>query len=133
MDIPPEITPEEELGRSVLSSREAKRADRKEIPMSVFVERGVFCLSSDRLTIAPLPEAIQIAEQRAQERGPDRSFYGWAIVMAEKARERRRRVAASPRPGNPYHADIILPSEEEQNQHALELARLSRWCRHRSS
>ena len=102
--------------------------------MSVFFERGgVSCLSSDRLTIAPLPEAIQIAEQRAQERGPDRSFYGWAIVVAEKARERRRRVAASPRPGNPYHADIILPSEEEQNQHALELARLSRWCRHRSS
>ena len=102
--------------------------------MSVFCEGdGVRCLSSDRLTIAPRQEAIQIACQRAKGRGLNRSFYGWAVVVAEKAGACERQVVASPQPDNPYHADIVLPpevsSEEEQEAHALALAKHARWCR----
>ncbi len=135
MPIPSEIAPNEELGRSVFSSRDAKRADRNEIPLSVFLEReGISHLSSDRLTIAPQHEAIRIAEKRAEERGPNRSFYGWAIITVGQATTNKRRVVASPQDDNLYHADIILPSElpseEEQTQHALELAKHARWCRY---
>ncbi len=130
MSISSVVAPDEELGRGVFSSKDAKRADRDEMPLTVFLERdGIVELSSDRLTIAPRQEAIQIAERRAQDRGSNRSFYGWAIVTAQQAATSRRRVQASPQPDNPYHADIVLPPDEEQTQHALELTRHARWCR----
>lgn len=118
----------------MFSSRDAKRAARNKIPTSVFHEKpGVRCLSSDRLTIAPRQKAIQIAESVGEGRCPPRSFYGWAVVVAEKAEACGRQVVASPKLDNPYHADIVLPSEvpseDEQEQHALALVRNARWCK----
>ena len=125
------IRPQEELGRGVFSSRNAKRAKRSRVPAYVFLEKlGEPKISVDRLSVAPLEEVVEIAERVAGAR--DASFYGWAIVAAKRIRENSREVVATPLPDNPYHADILLPEgaaedREEQQRHAQELADASRW------
>ena len=75
-------------------------------------------------------EAVETARAVADNRG--RNFYGWAVLVTERACRSGRRVRASPIAENPYHADIILPDSagedyEEQVRHAQELADDSRW------
>ena len=131
MNIPNNIAPEEDLGRSVFSSRDAKRARRSRVSLNAFLEKeGQTDISVDRLSIAPEAEAIAIADNVAAER--NRTFYGWAVVTAEEARRSEREAIASPLKNNPYHADICLPEltaedREEQKRHAQELADISRW------
>ncbi len=125
------IAPGEILGRGVFSSRHRDRARRARVPFHVFLERaGVARLSVDRLDAASPDAAVRIAEQVAAARRA--TFYGWAIVIAEKAGADARQVIATPRPNNPYHADIVLPDiavedREEQKRHAQQLADSSRW------
>ncbi len=122
---------QEELGRGVFSSKNAKRAKRSRVPAHVFLEKlGEPKISVDRLSVAPLDAVVKVAERVAVGRGA--SFYGWAIVIAKRIRENRREVVATPLPDNPYHADILLPEtaaddREEQQRHAQELADASRW------
>lgn len=131
MNIPNDIAPEEDLGRSVFSSRDAKRARRSRVSLNAFLEKeGQTDISVDRLSIAPEAEAIAIADNVAVER--NRTFYGWAVVTAEEARRSEREAIASPLKNNSYHADIRLPEltaedREEQKRHAQELADISRW------
>ena len=128
MPVFPVIAPDEELGRGVFSSRDANRAGRKEIPVTVFLEKeGILKLSTDRLTFAPQQKAIQLGDEHARGRGPNRSFYGWAVIPVEKAATQKRQVKASPKSDNPYHADIVLPPGGDQEQHALELVKKSVW------
>ena len=73
---------------------------------------------------------VVIADKNAASRGA--TFYGWAVVSAQKAAAGGRRVKASPKLDNPYHADIVLPDlaredREEQIRHAQELADSSGW------
>lgn len=77
-----------------------------------------------------LADAVAIAERNADAR--NRTFYGWAVITARKAATGGRQVRASPQPGNPCHADIVLPAsaakeKEEQIRHAQELADNSIW------
>ena len=122
---------QEELGRGVFSSKNAKRAKRSRVPAHVFLEKlGKTKISADRLSVAPLEEVVKVAERVAVWRGAN--FYGWAIVTAKRIRKNRREVIATPLPDNPYHADILLPEgaaedREEQQRHAQELADASRW------
>ena len=122
---------QEELGRGVFSTNNAKRAKRSRIPAHVFLEKpGEPKISVDKLSVAPLDEVVKIAEGVAVVRGA--TFYGWAIVAAERIRENGRQVVATPLPDNPYHADILLPESaaedrEKQQRHAQELADASRW------
>lgn len=131
MKVPEKIAPEEELGRSVYSSRDAKRAARTRAGLNSFLEKeGEPKISTDRLSVAPFDEAIAIAETRGVAR--NRTFYGWAVVIAEQACCNGRRVVASPQPDNPYHGDIILPKKavedrEIQKSHAQALADVSSW------
>ena len=132
MSIPPEVGPEEELGRSVFSHRHANRALRSTVPHHIFLTRaGEARISVDRLSVAPQSEAAVLAEAAATDRG--RTFYGWAAVEARAARRNGRDVVATPIPEkNPYHGDIVLPDaavedREEQTRHAQELADVSRW------
>ncbi len=134
MAVPDTIAPEEELGRGIFSKKHAQRAQRTRVPLNVFlVQAGNAEISVDRLTFAALDnKATVIADETAAARNA--TFYGWAVVTAEKAGENGRRVIVTPRPerGNPYHADIILPElagedREEQKRHAQELADASRW------
>ena len=125
------IAPGENLGRAVLSSRQANRASRQRVPFHVFLEKkGETRISVDRVDVAPQVEAVEIAERMATAR--NRRFYGWASVVVEDANANRRRVMASPLLDNAYHADIILPDStiedrEEQKRHAQELADASTW------
>ncbi|MYD60046.1 MAG: hypothetical protein F4W91_03300 [Gemmatimonadetes bacterium] len=131
MNIPNNIAPEEDLGRSVFSSRDAKRARRSRVSLNAFLEKeGQTDISVDRLSIAPEEEAVAIADNVGTAR--NRTFYGWAVVTAEEARRSEREAIASPLKNNLYHADIRLPEltaedREEQKRHAQELADISRW------
>ena len=126
-----DIAPEENLGRDVFSSGQARRADRGRVPIHVFLEReGEPELSVDRLDLASPGEAAEIADRVAAGRG--KTFYGWAVVDAETAGSNERQVTASPQLDNPYHADIVLPDpavedREEQKRHAQELADEATW------
>ena len=125
------VRSQEELGRGVFSSKNAKRAKRSRIPAHVFLEKpGEPKISVDRLSVAPLDEVVKIAEGVAAARSA--TFYGWALVAAERIRKNERQVVAAPLPDNPYHADILLPESaaedrEIQQRHAQELADASRW------
>lgn len=132
MSVPPEIAPSEKLGRSVFSQKQAKRAARSTVPHYVFLpQEGNTLISVDRLSVAPVSEALALAEANAADRS--RAFYGWATVDAATARRNYRDVVASPIANrNPYHGDIVLPDSaaedrDEQTRHAQELADASRW------
>ena len=122
---------EEDLGRDVFSSNQAKRAGRGRVPFNVFLEReGEPRISVDRLDLASPGEAAEIADGVAA--GRRRTFYGWAVVKARIAILSGRQVTASPKLDNPYHADIVLPEavvddREEQKRHAQELADEADW------
>lgn len=135
MVVPADIPGKENLGRIVLSSGHAKYArkhNRNQI--NAFLEKeGEKAISVDRLDVAPSQDVLVAnGEKVAAARGGNRTFYGWAVIKAEKARANAREVISSPRPDNPYHADIILPDPavkdlEEQKGHAQELADNSTW------
>ena len=128
--VPDQVAPDEELGRSVFSSRHARR---QRISYLVFLESpGNKEISVDRLTYTSTSAAVVIADQIATTRG--RNFYGWAVVVANRASANGRSVQSSPLPDgtNPYHADIVLPdlavaNRERQKSHARELADYSHW------
>ena len=126
-----DIRPEENLGRDVFSSNQAKRAGRGRVPFNVFLEReGEPHLSVDRRDRASPGEAAEIADRVATSRS--RTFYGWAVAVAETAASNGRQVTASPQLSNPHHADIVLPDaatedREEQKRHAQELSDVSVW------
>ena len=127
MSVPNRIAPAEELGRGISSRRNARRAERSNIPYHEFLPRiGVTEISVDRLSVGSLKESTAIADAR------NPTFYGWAVVIAEDAGRSGRKVAATPLEGNPRHADIILPASaakdrDEQRRHAQELRDLSTW------
>lgn len=131
MTIEHDIALGERLGRGVFSSSKAKRARRGRVLHNVFLEKaGEAEISTDRLDKAPVMEAISVAESVAVARGD--SFYGWATLDAEIATQSGRKVEATPRLDNPYHADIVLPGaaiedREVQKRHAQELADASKW------
>ena len=131
MTLPDRIHHAENLGRGVFSSRQAKRAQRATPPKHVFLEReGVTEISVDRLDRAPPSWVVVIADANAAGRGA--TFYGWAVVTARKAAANGRQVQATPKPDNPYHADIVLPAlaaedQDEQIRHAQELADNASW------
>ena len=132
MSAPAVVGPDEALGRGVFSRKEERRARRLgKVRLNVFLEKPeVADLSVDRLDHAPEDKAVRLGEKAAQTRaGP---FCGWAVVSAESAAQDGRRVAATPQPENPIHADIVLPAlaavgREEQKEHAQHLADLSMW------
>lgn len=131
MTIPSEVEAKESLGRGIFSSYHRDRARRGSISFHTFLERpGKREISVDRLDCAPEIDAIKIADDVATAR--EANFYGWAVVVTELVCTNERVVNATPREGNPYHADIVLPSpadqdREEQKQHAKDLADMAKW------
>ena len=129
--LPDTIDPSETLGRGVFDSRKAEHAQRGVIPPAVFREKsGVRELSADHLSFG---NHEKISSVHDTERSGQR-FHGWATLSAEDASRFGRTVVANPiLPQNLYHAEIILPdmsgldADEEQDQHALNLAMLATW------
>ena len=135
--VPCDIEPTELLGRAVYHRKDAGRAARGRIPVSLFALReNEDGISVDRLTHAPEREAIAIATRRASKMEPlgQRSFYGWVVVSAERAKRCGRIVRASPIEdgSNDYHADITYPNsyiDDDGNEvdHAEDLSGLGCW------
>ena len=130
-DVPSEIAATETLARDMSSKDAKERAERGK--SSLFREflpgHGDCRVSVDRMTHAGPDRARELAERRAATGG--RTFFGWSLVGAEDASLKGRTVIASPttEPDNPYHADIVLPTadRDEQKQHAQDLAVRSVW------
>lgn len=133
--VDPTLHPTDPLGRRVLSNGQAKNAiklasqGKSGVIYRVSVEdNAAESLSVDQLDIVPDREIAAMADQMAKSRGPDRSFYGWAVVTVRDATRMGWRVETTPQPDNDYHADIFLnlPQGEERRdlavQHALDLA-----------
>lgn len=137
--VPADIPDEENLGRIVVSKGQAKYArNNNRNQINAFLEKeGEKAISVDRIDIAPSQDVLvangeKVAAARKRPDGSKRTFYGWAVIIAEKARDNMRKVVSSPQKDNPYHADIILPDlavrdREEQKGHAQELADNSTW------
>lgn len=117
-------------------ARYARRNNRNQI--NVFLEKeGQKLISVDRLDVAPSVDVLvangeKVAAARTLSSGIQRTFYGWAVIEAGKAKASGREVVSSPQRDNPYHADILLPDSvvkdrEEQKVHAQELADNSAW------
>ena len=133
----PPLSDRESLGRSVLSSRQARRAGRREpVPEAFLVRKQDDRISVDRMNHAGRGDMAAIAMERARGRG--REFRGWAILKVEDAKADGRGVEATPVGANPFHADILLNLPEglsdlkrrdKQKQHATDLARRARWER----
>ena len=111
---------------------------------SFLPRRGESRLSVDRLSFAPLPEAIANGERVAHARqqgnlrtagkpSSDIHFCGWGVLAVLATRETDCSVEATPiegehGAGNPYHADIVLPRRVEtddiaRKRYAQRLAR----------
>ena len=85
-------------------------------------------MSVDRLSIAGYERAMRIATNRDLER--ERTFYGWAVVLAGTAANLGREAVSSREPGNRFHADMVFPmteSKEEQLRYGQQLADVARW------
>ena len=123
---------EERLGRRMFSKKDADRAHRRgRVLPKYFEERvGIARLSVDRLNVASLADVEQ-AVRRTDARWLD--LQGWAVVRCGEVRDAgRRRVRASSTTANPYHADIVLPTEvgndrELRREHAQDLAKIAQW------
>ena len=97
----------EHLGRSVFSSKLAKKARRPQpVPEAFLVRREDDRISVDRMDHAERTEMTELAAARGRERG--REFRGWAILTVAHAESNGRTVEATPLESNPYHADICL-------------------------
>ena len=131
----PELRETENIGRSVFSGKEAKRAGKGIVIPDVFLEKRpeVVSISVDRMDHAPREVLAALSMQIGQNRTPSRDFYGWAVMTVEAAASNGRTVRATPNESNIYHADIFLnlDADEErrdrQKQHANELATRAIW------
>lgn len=130
----PELHDSETLGRSVFSSRLAKRGARGIVVPDVFLERPeAESISVDRMDHASPTDLAALSENTGRQRTPPREFYGWATLEVVEAASSGRSVRATPKEDNVYHADIFLnlPYDDQrrdrQKQHATELAALAKW------
>ena len=128
----PALEDSEDIGRSVFSSRDARRARNGRVVPGVFLERPeVDSISVDRMNHAPLPVLADLSKERGRSREKD--FYGWATLTVSDAASNGRTVEATPTDVNIHHADIVLhlsddnERRDQQKQHANELAALAQW------
>ena len=130
----PELHDSETIGRSVFSSRWARRGRRGIVVPDIFLESlEADSISVDRMDHASSTDLAALSRETRRNRTPPRDFYGWATLEVREAASSGRSVRATPREDNIYHSDIFLnlPREHErrdmQKQHATELAALANW------
>ena len=141
LPVPPsDFVPYENIVRRLLSSNDFNRSGR--IMARAFggvTNDDKTVLSVDRFDHAPLRFLEQLGREDAQartakERNP-RTFYGWAILPIEDARDSERNCETDPiLDENPYHAQISWPTdstddEDSSREHSSELAIASRLIR----
>ena len=130
----PELHDSETIGRSVFSSRLAKRGRNGSVVPDVFLESlEADSISVDRMDHGSPTDLANLSKKTGQKRTPPRDFYGWATMEAREAASSGRSVRATSKEDNVYHADIFLnlPYDDQrrdrQKQHATELAALAKW------
>lgn len=68
----------------------------------------------DELNSDELQSLVDLHDEGAQRRGPDRSFYGWHIFNVAVVQKAKGEVKATPDlPKNPWHADVCYPTADE--------------------
>ena len=134
LPVPPsDFVPYENIVRRLLSSSDFNRSGRiMESAFGGVTNDDKTVLSVDRFDHAPLRFLEQLGKQDAQARtakeGNLRTFYGWAILPIDSARESERNCETDPLPDeNPYHAQISWPTdstddEDSPREHSSELA-----------
>lgn len=130
----PDLESSENIGRSVFSSKAARRARNGTIIPDVFLENPeAESISVDRMDHTTRRVLAALSIQTGRNRTPPRDFHGWAVLTVGAAASNRRTVRATPNELNLYHADIFLNLREDdelregQIQHANELAALASW------
>ena len=120
-----DLRDDERLGRRVFSRRQ--QGDRR-LRWRAFYDWKARSLSVDCLDRAALAELVELGTRAAESRAGARAFYGWLAIMVAAARLHGRTVRATPRPDNPFHADIDLPgvpgTDEERKTRARKHAQL---------
>ena len=120
------INDNDELGRGSFSTKDVNKSGK--IRYSLFFYKEKDTISVDRLFDFCLEKLAAIQDGHAQER--KQKFYGWASIKALDAKKNRRKVQSSPIENNPYHANIILPKnieDDDRRSFAKELAFYSKW------
>ena len=121
------------VGRAVFQSSTWKKMNKGEgsAPLDLFIDRkSPVEISVFILDLASDGNLTKIGDDMAQQRGENRKFYGWAKLSVTDARKDKRKVRATPRPENKWHADIVLPSsaetdKKERERHAIQLAKMA--------
>ena len=128
----PPLSDWETLARAVIRSGEARQSGKGIIPASVFMREADSELSTDRTTRMTDEQAVEQGQRIAKAAGPDRNFYGWAVISVTCVREVNLTAIKSPVVGHKWHADILFPEEviidpTKHTQLAGELARRADW------
>ena len=122
-----------DVGRAIFQSKDWKKLQRGKGQMSIdnFLDKkSPINISVFLLNFASDEDLTKIGDAMATQRGPGRSFYGWAEVSVAKASENGREVHYTPQSRNKWHADIVLPvivqaDKKKREYHAGKLARAS--------
>ena len=121
------------VGRAIFQSGDWKKMQKGagNAPVSIFLDKkSPLAISVFLLDITSDAELTQIGDDMASQRAGKRTFYGWAELSVADASEDERRVHATPRTENQWHADIVLPStvetdKQERERHAQRLAQMA--------
>ncbi len=109
------------VGRAILQGSDWKKVKNKHAPSSLFLDnKSPINISVFLLNIVSDERLTKIGDAMATQRGPDRSFYGWAEISVANASESDREVHYTPQSENKWHADIILPAIVEADKKARE-------------
>ena len=128
----PDVEPSENLARAITTSSEARQARNGNVRASVFTYYGKSKVSVDRIDRMETADAVRHGENIATIRGPNRKFYGWAVMTVAEVLEEGSDVEAAPETDNDWHAHIVMPrpaafDEDVHDEHAGQLARRAVW------
>ena len=126
-----DVIKEGAVGRAIFGSKHWGQMKKEHKPPTIFIDnKSPIEISVFLLNFTSDADLTKIGDAMATQRGPGRSFYGWAEVSVAKASENGRQVRYTPKSENKWHADIVLPviveaDKKARERHASQLARMS--------
>ncbi len=120
-----DVNDDDKLGRGSFSTKDVNKAGK--VRYCLFFYKRKDTISVDRLFNFCLEKLTAIQDKHAQKRN---QFYGWAGIKTLDAKKNGRKTQSNPVKDNPYHANIILPKnieDDDRRSHAKELAFYSKW------
>ena len=98
----PGIFQSEKVANVITTSTEARRSRNGNVPASVFTYYGHSEISVDRIDRMEHDEAVQYGEDIAAKQGANRTFYGWAVMLAATVRDADCDAESAPEPDNDW-------------------------------